>query len=248
MNPSDLKHAELRRELYALHLELPKNALVAWTSGNVSARVGVDGVGDQMLIKPSGVTFEDLTPESMVLTDLQAQVLGGDLTSSLSSPSLIPSSDTATHAYIYRHLPEVGGIVHTHSPYATAWAANAREIPCFLTAMADEFGGPIPCGNFALIGGEQIGAEVVRVLRGHRSPAIILQNHGVFTIGKTPRAALKAAVMAEDVARTAFLAMQLGTPVPIAQTDIDSLYDRYTNVYGQQSQGQKQADSTGEAS
>ena len=214
-----MNHSDLRRELHALHLELPKNALVAWTSGNVSARVG-----DHMLIKPSGVTFENLTPESMVLTDMQAQVLESDLS---------PSSDTATHAYIYRHLPEVGGIVHTHSPYATAWAANAREIPCFLTAMADEFGGPIPCGNFALIGGEQIGAEVVRVLRNHRSPAIILQNHGVFTIGKTPRAALKAAVMAEDVARTAFLSMQLGTPVPIAQADIDRLYDRYTNVYGQ---------------
>ncbi|MGY2894018.1 L-ribulose-5-phosphate 4-epimerase [Deinococcus sp. UYEF24] len=233
-----MNHSELRRELHALHLELPKTGLVAWTSGNVSARVGVDGVGDHMLIKPSGVTFENLTPESMVLTDMQAQVLESDLS---------PSSDTATHAYIYRHLPEVGGIVHTHSPYATAWAANAREIPCFLTAMADEFGGPIPCGNFALIGGEQIGAEVVRVLRGHRSPAIILQNHGVFTIGKTPRAALKAAVMAEDVARTAFLSMQLGNPVPIAQADIDSLYDRYTNVYGQQSHIQKQAD-TGEAS
>lgn len=228
-----MNHSGLRRELHTLHLELPKNALVAWTSGNVSARVSVDGMGDHMLIKPSGVTFEDLTAESMVLTDMNAQVLEGDLS---------PSSDTATHAYIYRHLPDVGGIVHTHSPYATAWAANAREIPCFLTAMADEFGGPIPCGNFALIGGEQIGAEVVRVLRGHRSPAIILQNHGVFTIGKTPRAALKAAVMAEDVARTAFLAMQLGTPVPIAQADIDSLYDRYTNVYGQQ-----QATSTGEA-
>ena len=226
MTHSELNHADLRRELHALHLELPKNALVAWTSGNVSARVG-----EQMLIKPSGVTFEDLTPESMVLTDLNAQVLEGTLS---------PSSDTATHAYIYRHLQEVGGIVHTHSPYATAWAANAREIPCFLTAMADEFGGPIPCGNFALIGGEQIGAEVVRVLRGHRSPAIILQNHGVFTIGATPKAALKAAVMTEDVARTAFLAMQLGNPVPILQADIDSLHDRYTNVYGQKA-------STGEA-
>ena len=223
-----MTHADLRQELHLLHLELPKSGLVSWTSGNVSARVG-----EHLLIKPSGITFEDLTPASMVLTDLQAQVLDSDLS---------PSSDTATHAYIYRHLPEVGGIVHTHSPYATAWAANAREIPCFLTAMADEFGGPIPCGGFALIGGEQIGAEVVRVLRGHRSPAIILQNHGVFTIGRTPRAALKAAVMAEDVARTAFLATQLGNPVPISQADIDSLYDRYTNVYGQ-----KAPASTGES-
>lgn len=218
-------HGDLRRELTDLHRELPRNNLVTWTSGNISARTETG-----MLIKPSGVTFEELTPGSMVLTDLNATVLQSGLS---------PSSDAATHAYIYRHLPEVGGIVHTHSPYATAWAANAREIPCFLTAMADEFGGPIPCGGFALIGGEQIGAEVVRVLRGHRSPAIVLQNHGVFTIGTTPRAALKAAIMAEDVARTSLLAVQLGaalgqgTPAPLAQADIDRLYDRYTNVYGQ---------------
>jgi L-ribulose-5-phosphate 4-epimerase len=216
----ELAHlAGLRAELHALHLELPRNGLVTWTSGNISARV--DG---GMLIKPSGITFDDLRPEHLVQTDLDAQVLYGDLS---------PSSDTATHAYIYRELPEVGGIVHTHSPYATAWAANARDIPCFLTAMADEFGGPIPCGGFALIGGEEIGREVVRVLRGHRSPAIILQNHGVFTVGRTPRAALKAAVMCEDVARTAFLATQLGHPQPLHPADIEKLYDRYTNVYGQ---------------
>ncbi|WP_027483261.1 L-ribulose-5-phosphate 4-epimerase [Deinococcus pimensis] len=210
---------DLRAELTRLHLELPRNGLVTWTSGNISARHG-----ELMVIKPSGVTFEDLTPDSMVVTDLHANVVEG---------AFSPSSDTATHAYIYRHLPHVGGIVHTHSPYATAWAANAREIPCVLTAMADEFGGPIPCGEFALIGGEEIGAEVVRVLRGHRSPAIILKNHGVFTIGSTPRAALKAAVMCEDVARTVFLACQLGNVQRIAQEHIDRLYDRYQGVYGQ---------------
>ncbi|MFB9991053.1 L-ribulose-5-phosphate 4-epimerase [Deinococcus oregonensis] len=215
--PGSVQH--LREHLTRLHLELPKNGLVTWTSGNISARVP-----GGLLIKPSGVTFEDLSPEQLVHTDLDANVLESGLS---------PSSDTATHAYIYRHLPEVGGIVHTHSPYATAWAANAREIPCFLTAMADEFGGPIPCGGFAPIGGEEIGAEVVRVLRGHRSPAIILQNHGVFTVGKTPKDALKAAVMCEDVARTAFLAVQLGQPVPLDPADIDRLYTRYTTVYGQ---------------
>ena len=214
MNPSDL-----RAELVRLHLELPRNGLVTWTSGNISARTG-----DGLLIKPSGVTFEDLTPEGLVLTDLDANVLEGDLS---------PSSDTATHAHIYRHLPQVGGIVHTHSPYATAWAATGREIPCVLTAMADEFGGPVPCGGFAPIGGEEIGMVLVRVLRGHRSPAVLLQNHGVFTIGKTPLAALKAAVMVEDVARTAFLAYQLGNVQPIAQEDIDRLYARYQGVYGQ---------------
>jgi L-ribulose-5-phosphate 4-epimerase len=212
---------QLRRDVARLHLELPKNNLVTWTSGNISAR---DSDSDTMVIKPSGLLFDELTPENMVVTDLEGGVLEG---------SLKPSSDTATHAYIYRHMPGVGGIVHTHSPYATAWAANAREIPCVLTAMADEFGGPIPCGGFALIGGEEIGREVVRVLTGHRSPAIILQSHGVFALGKTPKDAVKAAVMCEDVARTVLLALQLGDVKPISEADIDKLHQRYTNVYGQ---------------
>ncbi len=237
---SELLYPDLRLTLTDLHRELPKNGLVTWTSGNISARARSDNGGEQMVIKPSGVTFEDLTPQSMVVTDLDAQVIQGEFS---------PSSDTATHAYIYRHLPDVGGIVHTHSPYATAWAATASEIPCVLTAMADEFGGPIPCGGFALIGGEEIGAEVVRVLTGHRSPGIILRSHGVFTIGKTPTAALKAAVMVEDVARTVFLAYQLaaarGTSVQtISPADIDKLYDRYTNVYGQRSASKPQKETT----
>ena len=214
-----MTEAELRTQLVALHLELPKAGLVTWTSGNISARASAG-----MLIKPSGVTFPDLTPDQLVQCDLDGNPL---------ETHLKPSSDTATHAYIYRHLPEVGGIVHTHSPYATAWAANARAIPCFLTAMADEFGGEIPCGDFAMIGGEEIGREVVRVLSGHRSPAIILQNHGVFTIGKTPHDALKAAVMCEDVARTSHLAVQLGGVKILALEDIERLYQRYQNQYGQ---------------
>ena len=212
---------QLRIQVARLHPELPKNNLVTWTAGNLSAR---DFESERLVIKPSGLLFEELTRENMVVTDLNANVLEGNLK---------PSSDTATHAYIYRHMPHIGGIVHTHSPYATAWAANAREIPCVLTAMADEFGGPIPCAGFALIGGEEIGLEVVRVLTGHRSPAIILQNHGVFAIGKNARDAVKAAVMCEDVARTVFLALQLGDVKPMAQGDIDKLYDRYQNVYGQ---------------
>lgn len=211
----------LRQDLCRLHDVLPASELVAWTSGNISAR---DFESQTMLIKPSGLGFDELTPESMVHTDLSAKVLEGNYK---------PSSDTATHAYIYREMPEVGGIVHTHSRYATAFAAVGREIPCFLTAMADEFGGPIPLGGFALIGGEEIGREVVRVLRGHKSPAIILQNHGVFTVGKTPKEAVKAAVMCEDVARTSFLTLQLGTPLPISEDDIAKLHKRYTTVYGQ---------------
>lgn len=210
---------EVREVLTHLHRELPKSGLVTWTSGNISALVG-----DEIFIKASGIAFEDLRPEHMVRCDLHGVSL---------EKTFKVSSDTATHAYIYRHLPAVGGIVHTHSPYATAWAAVGKAIPCVLTAMADEFGGEIPLGGFALIGGEEIGQEVVRVLRGHRSPAVILQNHGVFALGPTPKAALKAAVMCEDVARTVFLAHQLGQPIPIAPADIDRLYERYQNVYGQ---------------
>ena len=215
-----MQHPELRRELVDLHLELPRNNLVSWTGGNVSARVDPF----HLLIKPSGLRFEHLTPESIVLITLEGEVLDGGLQ---------PSSDAATHAYIYRHMPHIGGIVHTHSPYATAWAAVGREIPCVLTAMADEFGGPIPLGGFAPIGGEEIGREVVRTFENHPSPAVLMQSHGVFTIGKTPEEALKAAVMCEDVAKTVFLAFQLGNPLELPEGSIEKLHHRYQNVYGQ---------------
>ncbi|GAB3661392.1 L-ribulose-5-phosphate 4-epimerase [Glycomyces tarimensis] len=212
----------MKVEVCELHAELLRWGLVTWTSGNVSARVpGTDIV----VIKPSGVSYDDMVPDKMVVTDLDGKVLAGDL---------VPSSDAESHSYVYRHMPEVGGVVHTHSPYATAWAARAEAIPCVLTAMADEFGGEIPLGPFALIGSDDIGKGIVETLEGHRSPAVIMQNHGVFTIGKGPRAAVKAAVMAEDVARTVHIARQIGEPVPIAQAHIDALYDRYQNVYGQQ--------------
>lgn len=219
MSPGRLEN--LARTVSDLHAYLPTEHLVAWTSGNISGR---EPGADSMVIKPSGVLFEDLSPEKMCVVDIQSLESEGDFK---------PSSDTATHAYIYKHMPDVGGIVHTHSRYATAWSALGRDIPCVLTAMADEFGGPIPCGGFALIGGEEIGREVVRVLSGHRSPAVLLQNHGVFAIGPTPKAALKAAIMCEDVARTVFLAHQLGEPIPIEQDDIDRLHERYTTEYGQ---------------
>jgi L-ribulose-5-phosphate 4-epimerase len=213
--------ARLRAEVAALHGELVRYQLVVWTAGNVSARVPGH---DLMVIKPSGLSYDDITPEAMVVTDLQGTLLDGDLA---------PSSDTAAHAYVYRHLPHVGGVVHTHSTYATAWAARAEAIPCVLTAMGDEFGGEIPVGPFALIGDDSIGQGIVEVLRGHRSPAVLMRNHGVFTIGASAKAAVKAAVMCEDVARTVHLSRQLGTPLPIAQADIDALFDRYQNVYGQ---------------
>ena len=209
----------IRNELVQLHLALPKNNLVTWTSGNISIRDKDSGC---VVIKPSGVDYDDLRPEHMVILNLDGQVQEGDFK---------PSSDTASHLFIYRQRPDVCGVVHTHSPYATAFAAIGKPIPVYLTAHADEFGGPIPCGPFALIGGEQIGQVVVDHI-GH-SPAILLKNHGVFTIGATGRAAVKAAVMVEDVARTVWLAKQLGEPDEIPAEMVEKLHQRYLHDYGQ---------------
>ncbi|MBP2479613.1 L-ribulose-5-phosphate 4-epimerase [Crossiella equi] len=213
--------AELRRTVAELHRELTRYELVAWTAGNVSARVPGH---DLMVIKPSGVSYDELSPDAMVVTDLRGNLVEGELA---------PSSDTAAHAYVYRHLPEVGGVVHTHSPYATAWAARGEPIPCVLTMIADEFGGEIPVGPFALIGDDSIGRGIVETLRESRSPAVLMRNHGPFTVGATARAAVKAAVLLEDVARTVHFARQLGGATAIEPHHVDSLYARYQNVYGQ---------------
>jgi L-ribulose-5-phosphate 4-epimerase len=209
----------LKEELLQANLELPRNNLVAWTGGNVSARDIETGL---VVIKPSGIRYEELRSEDMVVVDLDGNIVEG---------TLKPSSDTGSHLYIYRHRPDVGGIVHTHSRYATAFAAVGKPIPCVLTAIADEFGGPIPCGRFALIGGEEIGKVVIDCIG--KSPAVLLQNHGVFTIGKTSIDAVKAAVMTEDAAATVWMAMQLGTPESIPFENIEKLHDRYTHIYGQ---------------
>jgi L-ribulose-5-phosphate 4-epimerase len=213
--------AQVRAEVAALHAELPRNELVVWTAGNVSARVP----GRELLvIKPSGVSYDDLTPEAMVVTDLTGALVEGEGS---------PSSDTAAHAYVYAHMPQVNGVVHTHSTYATAWAARGEPIPCVLTMMADEFGGPVPIGPFALIGDDSIGRGIVQTLSGHRSKAVLMQNHGVFTIGPNAKAAVKAAVLCEEVARTVHISRQLGEPLDIPSSDVDSLYERYQNAYGQ---------------
>ncbi|MGB3437700.1 MAG: L-ribulose-5-phosphate 4-epimerase [Actinophytocola sp.] len=213
--------AALREEVADLHRELVRYGLVIWTAGNVSARVPGE---DLMVIKPSGVSYDDLGPDAMVVTDLHGNLVDGDLA---------PSSDTAAHAYVYRHRPDVGGVVHTHSSYATAWAARGEPIPCVLTMIADEFGGDIPVGPFALIGDDSIGRGIVDTLRDSRSPAVLMKGHGPFTIGADARAAVKAAVMLEDVARTVHFAHQLGKPDSIDQQHVDRLYARYQNVYGQ---------------
>ncbi|HET8960858.1 L-ribulose-5-phosphate 4-epimerase [Nocardioides sp.] len=212
---------DLRATVAELHSELTRYQLVIWTAGNVSARVPGH---DLMVIKPSGVPYDALSADTMVVTDLHGELVEGDYS---------PSSDTSAHAYVYRSMPEVGGVVHTHSSYATAWAARGEPIPCVLTMIADEFGGEVPIGPFALIGDESIGEGIVATLRKSRSKAVLMQNHGPFTVGDTARAAVKAAVMVEDVARTVHLARQLGEPLPLEQSDIDRLYARYQNVYGQ---------------
>ncbi|KQS99422.1 L-ribulose-5-phosphate 4-epimerase [Cellulomonas sp. Leaf395] len=231
--------ARTRAVVATLHAELPRWGLVVWTAGNVSQRVVVDppsgpGPDDLLVIKPSGVTYDELTPEAMVVCDLDGNLVDG---------TRAPSSDTAAHAYVYQHMPHIGGVVHTHSTYATAWAARAEPVPCVLTMMADEFGGDVPIGPFALIGDDSIGRGIVETLRDSRSPAVLMRNHGPFTIGKDAKAAVKAAVMVEEVARTVHIARQLGDTVPIAQSDIDSLYARYQHVYGQQPTNTTESDS-----
>ena len=212
--------ARVREVVARLHAELPRWELVVWTAGNVSQRLTT---ADLFVIKPSGVTYDELTPESMVVCTLDGELVDGTRS---------PSSDTAAHAYVYRHMPKVGGVVHTHSTYATAWAARGEAVPCVLTMMADEFGGDVPVGPFALIGDDSIGQGIVETLSDSRSPAVLMRNHGPFTIGADAKAAVKAAVMVEEVARTVHISRQLGEPTRIPQEQIDSLYDRYQNVYG----------------
>jgi L-ribulose-5-phosphate 4-epimerase len=211
----------VRRNVAQLHEELTRNGLVAWTQGNISERVPDT---ELVVIKPSGVSYGELTPESMVVVDLEGNVVDGDLS---------PSSDTSTHLHVYRELDWVGGVAHTHSPYATAWAARGEPIPCVLTAIADEFGGDIPLGPFARIGGDEIGQGIVDTLSDSRSRAVLMRSHGVFTIGAHAREAVKAAVLCEDAARTVLLARGLGELERLSQDDIDALHDRYQNVYGQ---------------
>jgi L-ribulose-5-phosphate 4-epimerase len=221
----DAAVAQTRADVARLHGELVRYGLVVWTGGNVSGRV--PGT-DWFVIKPSGVDYDDLTADDLVLCDLD-----GDVVPDTPGSHRSPSSDTAAHAYVYREMPEVGGVVHTHSTYAVAWAARGEPIPCVTTGMADEFGGPIPIGPFAVIGDDSIGRGIVQTLRGHRSRAVLMQNHGPFTIGVTARDAVKAAVLCEDAARTVHLAREAGPLIPIPPDRIDQLYARYQNVYGQ---------------
>jgi len=217
----------LKEEVCRANRQLPRLGLVAWTSGNVCGRDPETGL---VVVKPSGVLFEDLRPEMLPVVDLDGRPVEG---------TLKPSVDTATALYILRHMEEVHAVVHTHSAYATSFAALGRSIPVYLTEHGDAFGIPIPCGGYAKIGGIEIGREVVRVLREVRlrCPAVLMQNHGVFAVGAGPMGALKAAAVVEDIARTVHLAMAKGDPVPIPPAEAQRLYDVYHTKYGQQAGG-----------
>ncbi len=210
---------DLRDEVYRMNMELPKNNLVTMTSGNVSGR---DLKTGYVVIKPSGISYEVLSPADLVVVDIDGNVVEGELK---------PSVDTDAHLYVYRHREDVGGVVHTHSPYATSFAALGRPIPVYLTAMADEFGGTIPVSGYARIGGDEIGREIIDKIGTSR--AILMKNHGVFTIGPTATSALKAAVMLEDVAKTVHLALLLGQPEEIPPDEVKRAHRRYMEKYGQ---------------
>lgn len=213
-----MKLMALRETVCSANRALLEEGLVRWTSGNVSGRDPETGL---IVIKPSGLKFSELTPENMVIVDPDCTLVEGDHG---------PSSDTASHAYVYRHRSDVMGVVHTHSNYATAFAAVGRSIPVVLTAIADEFGCEIPCAPYARIGGQAIGRTIVE----HIGPslAVLMRQHGVFTIGASVEKALKAAVMVEDIAKTVWLALQVGEIEALPAEEIAANYERYSTRYG----------------
>ncbi len=210
---------ELRKIVWKANLALPKNRLVSATSGNVSGRDKKTGL---VVIKPSGYEFEDLKTEHLLVLDIEGKIIEG---------ALLPSVDTATHLYVYRHRSDVNSIIHTHSPYATSFAVLGQTIPICLTTLAMEFGTPIPVSDFAIIGGEDIGKEIVNKIG--LCPAILMRNHGVFTIGPTVQAALKAAIMLEEAAQTVHYAMLRGKVKELPEDIITESFKFYKEKYGQ---------------
>jgi L-ribulose-5-phosphate 4-epimerase len=211
--------ADLRREVWEANLGIFRSGLVTMHSGNAS---GINAGRNRILIKPSGMDYEKLAPEDLAVTDLAGTQTEGRWK---------PSVDLCHHLFIYRHRPEIGGIVHTHSNYATSFALLGKPIPAYLTAIADEFGDEIPCAPYTDNSGDAIGEAILEHMT--RAPAILLAHHGAFAFGPTPRAALKAAVMLEDVAKTCHLALLLGEPKPLPPEEVRKWYDRYHTTYGQ---------------
>lgn len=209
-----------RERLFEAHALLEYYNLVVWTQGNASLRIPETNI---ILIKPSGVVRP--LPNQFVAVDLDGVIVDG---------ALKPSTDLAAHLYLYNNL-HLGAVVHTHSPCATAFAAVGKPIPCALTSQADEFGGFIPCSDYAEIGTDAVGKQVVETIKKYesKSPAVLLKNHGVFTFGKDVEAAVKAAVMVESNAKTMIMSLQLGIPKLLMPEQIQSCYERYHGSYGQ---------------
>ncbi len=210
---------ELKREVYQALLELPKNDLIKGTSGNVSGRED-----DYVVIKPSGVKYEELSPLDLVVVDMKGNLVEGNLK---------PSVDTGAHLHIYRKLEDMGGIVHTHSTYATVFAALGRPIPVYLTELADFFGGPIPVSNYIPPGVEAIGQEFAKKASKGLARGILMRNHGVFTAGSTPSDALKAAITVEHCAQISYLAEIAGSPEELSSGEAEKLHRKYVKEYGQ---------------
>lgn len=217
-----MKMTQLREEVCYVNQMLPATGLVTMHSGNAS---GLDRESGRLVIKPSGIDYDRLTPDDLVEVDLTSgEAINGKLR---------PSVDLPHHLFLYRNMPGVCGIIHTHSNYATAFAALGRPIPLCLTAIADQFGDQIPCTPYVDNEADHIGQAILKCR--NRAPAVLLQNHGVFAWGKTVREALKVAVMTEDVAKTVHLALQLGQPREIPADEVKKWYDRYRFGYGQYS-------------
>jgi L-ribulose-5-phosphate 4-epimerase len=220
--------AELRQAVWSANRQLPALGLVVMHSGNVS---GIDRDAGLVLIKPSGVDYDTLRPQDLAVVDLNGSPVAADRVPDGVASDLRPSVDTPHHLVLYARDPSIGAVAHTHSNYATAWAAAARPIPCALTAMADEFGGDIPCAPYADNEGDHIGEAILAVRT--RAPAVLLAGHGVFAFDATPGKAVKAAAMVEDAAKTLAIALGLGDPRPLPPGEIEKWWIRYHATYGQ---------------
>ena len=227
---------KLKEEVYKANLELPKRGLVLFTWGNVS---GIDREKGLIVIKPSGVEYENMKVEDMVVVDLEGKVVEGELN---------PSSDTPTHIELYKKFPNIGGVVHTHSTHATIWAQSGRDIKAYGTTHGDYFYGPIPCPRKMTpeeIGGEyekDTGTVIIETFekRGidpDSVPAVLVNSHGPFTWGKNPHDAVHNSVVLEELARMAMYTEQINKDIqPMQQELLDKHFLRKHGVnayYGQ---------------